>query len=79
MSRRLVELIKANYSNPAKQNFDIDITEDKPTPEQLKTLEGFTKDLSSRPLLVDWFHGRTANDEQQAKTILEQLVESKGE
>lgn len=79
-------MIKTKYENPALRDFDIEITENKPTSEQLKSLgryyknDKFNEDSVStvRPILVDWYHGRVAvNDESEAAKILEELAKRK--
>ncbi|KAA8917536.1 hypothetical protein TRICI_000319 [Trichomonascus ciferrii] len=87
---RLVNLIRTKYENPALRDFDIEITEGKPTPEQLKSLTKYydkstdkPDDVHStmsavRPILVDWYHGRVAvNNESEAAKILEELAKRK--
>lgn len=70
-----------------KWKYDIEITEQKPTSDQVKAIMGFASPDNAemlkkhgfvRPLLVDWHHGKIAvNDESSAKKIIDELSKSK--
>lgn len=87
--------ISKKYQETGKHLFDIEITDQKPTSEQVKSILSYLstqklvkndsddydlpKDLRSvgvaRPILVDWFNGKVAvDDEEAAKKILADLA-----
>lgn len=82
ISKNLVSIIKTKYENPATRSFDIEITESKPTHEQFKSLNSFYRQQLDekepiRPILVDWFNGKVAvNDEQSSIKILQDALNS---
>lgn len=77
-SKALISYIKKTFPDEAKRSFDIDLKDGQPTKSQLESIAEFSPEfkkitVAPLPLLVDWFHGKVAENETAAKHILDEL------
>lgn len=84
ISKNIAAVIKRKYPVQSSYNFNVEVTEGKPTPDQLNIIRNckgipveFKEETGSGalgkvPILVDWDNGKVAVDsEAQALKILE--------